>query len=146
MGSRCDFNCPTPRDSWGDNEAELENEMTPDKWTALIQAFGFPIFSAVACGYALWKLGSRLLDSHLAFIKRVEDSVEKLTQSIGAMTINSQTQTNVLNGIQHDTQISKQELEKQNDLLRRLPDANAQSLQKACRAEEVLKIKGIVHG
>ena len=52
-----------------------------------VSTLGFPICMSAALGYALWKIGSKLLDSHLA--------------TIAAVTLEAATNAKAIIEIQH---------------------------------------------
>lgn len=49
--------------------------MTPEQWSSIIQAVGFPICTAIAMGWALWKIGSQLLASHFTLVDQTQKGI-----------------------------------------------------------------------
>ena len=107
--------------------------MTLEQWQGLIQAFGFPICSAVALAWALWRIGNKLLESHLSLMKKAEDSMDRANTGLTNLSDNLHTQTSILNSLNHEIVESKKEQVKQTKLLEDLPERNMAAIDKACK-------------
>ena len=107
--------------------------MTPEEWGTIIQAVGFPITSAIAMAWALWKLGSKLLESHLAMVDAAKKQMETANLSLTVLTSTLNTQVAILNTLVLETHRIGQESEKHMELLKSLPDHNKASLEKVCK-------------
>lgn len=51
-----------------------------------IQTLGVPVCVTIACGYALWTLGNRLIESHFAFVNVVKSQGDMTLTELRAQT------------------------------------------------------------
>ena len=53
-----------------------------------IQTLGFPVCASIAMGWALWKIGSRLLEAHFNFLNTIKEQGERQIKILEAWPAN----------------------------------------------------------
>jgi hypothetical protein len=90
-----------------------------------LQALGFPICASLALGWALWRIGNRLMESHLTFMEVVRKQGDKAIDELSK-------QSAILSKWPSDPVKTICKVDELKDLIENAPAD--------CRAEDIVKV------
>ncbi len=68
-------------------------------WASLVEKGVTSALMAMAFGYALWKVGMKLLDSHFELVKKANDNLDKVNDNAARIVVQLGTVAGKLDGI-----------------------------------------------